>query len=62
MLSSTYMYNMTDLLADKQKKGGGGEEGWDCDYIYFPDLKKNCGKTTCIMGYGIIIINVQYRS
>ena len=30
---------MTDLLADKQKKKGGGEEG-DCDTFFSPNLKK----------------------
>ena len=38
----------TDLLADKQKKKGGGVKDGDCD-TYFPDLKKMCGKII-IMG------------
>ena len=43
--SSTYK---TDLLADKQKKKGGGVKDVDCN-TYFPDLKKMCGKII-IMG------------
>ena len=40
--SSTYK---TDLLADMQKKkGGGGVKERDCDTFFPPNLKKICGK------------------